>query len=442
MKKSRGTSRSGRRPGARHASARAESVETVATVRIDSIAAGGDGVARINGLACFVPRTAPGDLVQIAYTSHARYARGRVLQRVEDSALRTEAPCAHYEADRCGGCQLQHLSDDAQRDTLRHVVKDAIGRVGHREVPLPEIVMGTRWGYRDRLTLALREKGSGWLGGLYRYDDHRVFALEECPIAHPSLVAMWHRVRRALRALPRASADHPLRLSLRMAGASRTEVALVVLGGRAWDDAVSWAAHVHASTPGLSAIWWIPEDADAVFLAGDPDLSALAFEQVNPEMASQLRAMVWDEVMSRAPNTVVDAYAGRGDLAERLAHAGIHVTAIESDARATLDASRRLAAYSSARVITGLVEECIEAVLPADVVVLNPPRRGIDVHVAAALAESKRTTAIVYVSCDPATLARDLSRLPHWQIASLRCFDMFPQTAHVETVCVLTQEEG
>lgn len=410
------------------------------TVRIDSIAAGGDGVARINGLACFVPRTAPGDLVQIAYTSHARYARGHVLQRLEDSALRADAQCAHYEGDRCGGCQLQHLSSDAQHDTLRQIVKDAIGRVGHREVALPPLVSGSAWGYRDRLTLALREKGSGWIGGLYRYDDHRVFALDACPIAHPMLVEMWHLVRRSLRGLPQASADHPLRLSLRITGVARTDVALVVLGGRRWDDAASWAAHVQASAPGLSAVWWIPEEADAVHLCGSPDQGALAFEQVNPAMAAQLRDAVWDAIASRAPQSVVDAYAGRGDLTEPLARAGIRVTAIESDAHATAEASRRVADYTTARVVTGLVEDCIASVLPADLVVLNPPRRGIDIRVAAALAESKRTKTIVYVSCDPATLARDLSRLPEWHIASLRCFDMFPQTAHVETVCVLTQE--
>jgi 23S rRNA (uracil1939-C5)-methyltransferase len=90
------------------------------------------------------------------------------------------------------------------------------------------------------------------------------------------------------------------------------------------------------------------------------------------------------------------------------------------------------------------VESALESALPADVVVMNPPRRGVDVRVSALLAgaAARGVRAIVYVSCDPATLARDLSRLPAWRVSALRCFDMFPQTAHVETVCVLVPESA
>jgi 23S rRNA (uracil1939-C5)-methyltransferase len=164
--------------------------ETVATLRIESVAAGGDGVGRIDGLACFVPRTAPGDLVQVAIKTHARHARGRVLQLLEASTLRVEATCRHYDADRCGGCQLQHVSEAAQRDARRTIVRDALRRIGKRDVELPELVSGASWAYRGRLTLTLRARSQGWVGGLHPFDDaSRVFALEECAIAHPSLVA-------------------------------------------------------------------------------------------------------------------------------------------------------------------------------------------------------------------------------------------------------------
>jgi len=151
---------------------------------------------------------------------------------------------------------------------------------------------------------------------------------------------------------------------------------------------------------------------------------------------------VLERVLAHAPTRVVDAYAGIGILSALLAAAGVHVTAIEADHAGAQQARRRLRAMPQSRVVCDTVEAALASSLPADVVVLNPPRRGVDVRVTALLAEAadRGLRAIVYVSCDPATLARDVARLPAWRIAALRCFDMFPQTAHIESVCVLVPE--
>ncbi|MBL0172546.1 MAG: class I SAM-dependent RNA methyltransferase [Gemmatimonadaceae bacterium] len=417
--------------------------ETVANIRIDSIAAGGDGVGRIDGMACFVPRTAAGDVAQVAYVPHARYARGRVLQLLEMSPDRTEPRCHHYVADRCGGCQLQHLTHEAQRNVRRHIVRDALQRVGRREVPLPEIVSGIEWEYRERLTLALRSRGTNWIGGLHAFDDAgRIFALDECPIAHPRLTACWSDLRRQLRGLPQPRPGTTLRLSLRLMG--NAQVAVVVQGGWDWRDGAPWAAQVHANVALIGAIWWEPDAGAAVMLSGELNSDVLAFAQVNPVVATALREHVLTIARSFTPASVIDAYSGRGEIAESLARDGARVTAIEADRMATMRAAERLAEFDAATVITARVEDVLADVLPAELVVLNPPRRGVDIRVAATLAESAPhgVRAIVYVSCDPATLARDLSRLPRWRIASVRCFDMFPQTAHVETVCVLIPENS
>ena len=173
--------------------------EQIATMTIDRIAKGGDGVGRANGLACFVPRTAPGDVAQVAYVAHARHGRGRVLQIVTPSAHRVDPRCVHYERDRCGGCQLQHLDDATQREARRHIVQDALARIGKRTIDLPELVTGDSWGYRGRLTLMLLPRGRGWTGGLHPHDDAaRVFHLEECPIANPVLVQCWRDLRERL----------------------------------------------------------------------------------------------------------------------------------------------------------------------------------------------------------------------------------------------------
>ncbi|MDQ8158572.1 MAG: 23S rRNA (uracil(1939)-C(5))-methyltransferase RlmD [Gemmatimonadota bacterium] len=460
----------GKKRQARRAAVSA-TAEQIATMTIDRIAKGGDGVGRANGLACFVPRTAPGDVAQVAYVAHARHGRGRLLQVLTPSPLRVPSTCVHYERDRCGGCQLQHLTDEAQRDARRHIVQDALSRIGKRDVALPELVSGDAWGYRGRLTLMLLPRGRSWIGGLHPHDDAaRVFNLDECPIANAALVRCWHEMRERLHGLP---SDRFLRVSFRLLSAEVgvETVAAVVQGGTEWPGAVEWAGALLRVSPQLRSVWWVPRGGQPRGLAGDvggdvdvpepetmeaddasdagryePDArEALAFAQVNPLVATALRAYVHDAVRTFTPTTVIDAYAGSGVLSESLARDGAAVVAIEADPSGTAAARRRLEAAGlgdRVRVVTGLVESVLASALPADVVVLNPPRVGVSPGVTAVLADAARrgVRGIVYVSCDPATLARDLARVPGWRIVAMRCFDMFPQTAHVETVCVLRPE--
>jgi 23S rRNA (uracil1939-C5)-methyltransferase len=136
----------------------------------------------------------------------------------------------------------------------------------------------------------------------------------------------------------------------------------------------------------------------------------------------------------------VDCYAGDGATAWPLAEGGIQVTAIELDREASAHASRRLAAPSVA--VCARVEDALPEYLPADVVILNPPRTGVDARVCATLesASGGPPRLLVYVSCNPSTLARDLTRLPSYRVVRVQPYDMFPQTAHVETVCLLAPE--
>src|SRR5262245_30715422 len=143
-----------------------------ARVRVDSIATGGDGVARNEGMAVFIPRTAPGDLVDITLEPRGRYARGGLVSVVESSSNRVTPPCPHYTRDRCGGCQLQHMSYESQLRAKSGIVRDAMQRIGKRQVANVNVVPSpSAWGYRTKLTLALRWVGDRWIAGLHRYDD-------------------------------------------------------------------------------------------------------------------------------------------------------------------------------------------------------------------------------------------------------------------------------
>ena len=402
----------------------------VVTLDIESIASGGDGVARTEGLVVFVPRTAPGDRVVARISTKGRLARG-VVERIEQPAsTRVVPPCMHYNRDRCGGCQLQHLTLDAQHEAKRAIIRDSIRRIGKRDVELPPLHAGAHaWRYRRKLTLALRRDGQRWYAGLHAFDSpEKVFSLEDCHIADERLLSAWREILTAAVHLP----DVPrLRGSVRLLG----DGAVFVLEG-GWE----WNAHdeFFAAAPGLSALWWV-NNAGARELLGDRRQHSepgASFAQVNPEVAGQLEAYVIDRILSHAPRTVIDGYAGAGDVALALAAHDIRVTAIELDAEASAWSAARLPADS--RAITARVEDALGAALPADVVLLNPPRAGLDARVTSLLsAVTPPPRAIVYVSCDPATLARDLLRLANYRIASLTAFDMFPQTAHVETVCEL-----
>ena len=404
-----------------------------ATVTIDSIAAGGDGVARAEGLVIFVPRTAPGDVGSVRFAQRGRLARGELVALSTPSPARVEPPCPHYTQDDCGGCQLQHIRYESQLDAKAHIIRDALQRIGKRDVPLPHVRPSpSPWRYRRKLTLAMRRRRSGWIAGLHPYDrPASVFPLRDCPITEERVLTIWRDVLDAADDLP----DAPeLRGAVRLdeGGAS-----FVLQGGHEWPGSARFFARV----PALDSLWWEPEHRQRTLLQERETAHApgASFAQVNAGVAELLRDHVVARVGDHAPASVVDAYAGLGDLAAALAAQGIRVTAIELDPEAAAWAARRLPTGS--RAVAARVEDALPGALPADVVILNPPRTGVDVRVTRALEETPdRPRAIVYVSCNPATLARDLSRLPGYRIASLVAFDMFPQTAHVETVCELVPE--
>lgn len=402
------------------------------SLEIDSIAAGGDGVGRNNGLVVFVPRTAPGELVTARISGKGSFARGSLRTIARESEQRIDPPCPHYTRDRCGGCQIQHLNYPAQLRAKQRIIRDAIERIGKRAIQLPEIRRSeNEWRYRVKLTLALqRTPGGEWRAGLHPYDDpSRIFALADCPITDRSVVSTWREILSRSNFFP---AVQSLRGSVRITADGPV---FVMMGAARWPSADG----LFATVPSLAAMWWENEEG-LRRLVGDRrpvrtlQAPAASFAQINPAVASELRAHVLATVAAHSPRTVVDAYSGAGDTAVAIAKTGIRVTAIELDSDAARWCALRLPEGSTS--VRARVEEALPTALPADAVVLNPPRAGTDSRVTTAL-ELQKPSVVVYVSCNPATLARDISRLPGYRIASLLAFDMFPQTAHVETVCEL-----
>src|SRR5215207_7580980 len=185
------------------------------SLEIDSIAAGGDGVGRSNGLVVFVPRTAPGELVTARISGKGSFARGSLGTIARSSEDRVDPPCPHYTIDRCGGCQIQHLAYEAQVAAKSVIIGDALRRIGRRDVSDPIVEPSDApWRYRRKLTLHLRLTRDGWIAGLHPYDDPAaVFDLADCPITDEQVMAVWRELRPAFDALPREKA---LRVAVRI----------------------------------------------------------------------------------------------------------------------------------------------------------------------------------------------------------------------------------
>ncbi len=422
--------------------AAAPSVGERVLMRVRSLASSGAGVADLpDGRVAFVQRTAPGDLVEARIVKlRPRWGEARLLAVLEAGPSRVAAPCPLF--DRCGGCSLQHLGYDEQLRWKRTWVADALARIGRLDAAVPEVIPSpVRTGYRNRLTFTVRARARDrFVAGFHALGnpDRIVDVGTECLLPEAPILEAWAAIRGALRsgALPLQETGE-LRLTLRSLEAG---VVLLVKGGRpGWDP-----ASLLAQVPGLAGVWHhasgepAPRRVAGALLheAWGEDrvpMGGQAFLQVNRGAAESLVAFVLAQAGS--PGRAIDAYCGIGVYGRALARRGWEVQGIELDADAC--AGARHDAPLGFRVFEGRAEDRLAGLLPADLVVLNPPRTGIHEGVPTALLRHLPRT-VVYVSCDPATLARDAGRLKEaYRLADIRSFDLFPQTSHVETVAVL-----
>lgn len=409
------------------------------TVRIRTIAAGGDGVGTLgDGRTVFVPRTAPGDLAELTVLSLAkRFARARLDRLVERSPDRVAPLCPHYEKDDCGGCQLQHLHEDAQRTARRRLVADALQRIGRLVGAEPPLEPSDReWEYRAKISLAVR----GPLIGYHRVGrPDQIFDLRRCPIARPEINQLWSALRANRRLFPR-NATHVV---LRVDRDGGRHVIVRVKGAEVWLDAREMGESLgRAGVPAV--LWWEPEGgAPRTVFGAREAYPAMVFEQVHPGMGDRVRDYAVASLGNIAGKHIWDLYAGIGETTRALAALGATVESVELNRRAVALAEVRGPAEGVTRH-AGRVEDALPRLRAPEAILVNPPRTGLGEVVTTQLSERFSSSqppapsSLIYVSCDPATLARDIARLrTGCRVRDLRSFDLFPQTAHVETVARL-----
>jgi 23S rRNA (uracil1939-C5)-methyltransferase len=443
---------------------------------VQSIASGGAGVAHLpDGRAVFVHRTAPGDRARIEVTAvKKRWARGRLLELLEPGPGRREPLCPHFE--RCGGCTLEHLRYEAQLEAKGQMVTDALVRIGGLEsLPPPELHPAPREiRYRNRVSFTLRRLARDRVvAGFHELErPDRILDLDgRCLLPEEPVAEAWDALRGAWGSgADRLPPGAELRLTLR--GTEDGSVILLVQGAEApWDE--DDARALLDAVPSLRAAWTeegagrAGQESDGerdeghdghpagepVLVAGDGEVEEHwygeripvrpgAFLQVNRAAASHLHDLVLREAGVPRGRTILDAYCGFGVYGRRLARHGGVAVGIESDPGAAAMARSRL--QEGFTLIEGRVEDRLDEALPVDLAILNPPRAGVADGVMERLGDvgagqpGAPPTRIVYVSCDPATLARDVRRLgPGYGITRLQIVDLFPQTAHVETIVTL-----
>ncbi|HIE50991.1 MAG TPA: 23S rRNA (uracil(1939)-C(5))-methyltransferase RlmD [Armatimonadetes bacterium] len=439
------------------------------SLRVDSLAYGGEGVGRVERFPVFVPYTAPGDLAEVRLTRvHKRFARGEVVRLLEPGPGRVEPFCPRYGT--CGGCQWQHLAYEVQVQAKTQLVRDALTRIGGlSSVPVRDTISAPEHhSYRNKVEVALAPAPAGWHLGYHRRGSPEVVDVETCPLLKPRLNELLSAVRETLRefAYPpydvRTSAGLVREFSLRCNQAEEEATLLFITGRREVPHKRPFFTALRERCPFLvgfahharTRASQKPQGRPVGALEGRPlreqfgevtlEISPASFFQVNvPQLENLWRTLRLCLLLGEG-DTIVDAYAGVGTFALRLAPEVEQVIAVEVYRPAAQDArhNARRNGCENVTVERGAAEEILPRLaaegLRAAVVLLDPPRSGCQERVLRA-SVSLGPHTLVYLSCDPTTLARDLRRLAalDYLPALIQPFDFFPQTYHVETLVVL-----
>jgi 23S rRNA (uracil1939-C5)-methyltransferase len=390
-------------------------------LQIEKLVYGGEGLSRNDGQVILTPFVLPGEEVRVE-TGGARSGvlRGRVVEVTTPAEARVAPPCPYF--GRCGGCHYQHATYEAQLEAKRAILAETLRRVGKFDAPVEIATAAAEpWGYRNRAQFHIEDRKLGYR----ERGSHKLCPIEQCPISSPQINECIRILNSMLR-----DARWPKFIRSLEIFTDEQQVQLNVLDSlqpiavRFFD----WAA---ARIPGL---------VTGPLEYGGFRVSHNSFFQVNRFL---IDGMVEIALEGAAGETALDLYAGVGLFSVPLARKFASVTAVESGSGAVRDLEINA---ERAGVRVAAIGESVDAYLEStggapDFVLADPPRTGLGKHVAQKLIE-RQPRAIAIVSCDPATLARDLAALKAggYRIARMTLVDLFPQTFHIETVVNLVRD--
>ena len=423
---------------------------------IDSLAFGGSGVGRHQGKAIFVPRSAPGDRLRCRVVrDRGRYAEAEILEVLQPGSGRRQAPCPVYA--ECGGCQWQHLDYATQSRWKETIFADQLGRRAGvaAEKVRPLLGAADEWHYRSRVQFKCRQTAAGWRMGFYRPGSHFVVDVAACPIAAPAINQALALFRAWLPGSPCPQHIPQVDLAVDDRGRVRAVVhcladAPALLADYLRPLAQGAGVALFLQTGRKSTLTRVCGGDALVIEVDDPPLQLGygpgGFAQVNLAQNRALVAELLGVKDWRGEETVLDLYCGMGNFSLPLARRVGEVVGVEDYAPSIASARENAAANTlanlrfAARTAVGAMAEYFPAA-PPDLVVLDPPRSGA-YPLARELAD-RPPALVAYVSCDPATLARDLQPLLHgsYRLLWSRPVDLFPQTYHIESLTLLQRRD-
>ncbi len=436
---------------------------------INGLSHDGQGVGRLDDQAVFVPGALPGERVEVRLVHRARRHWLAELVAVQQPAEnRRRPPC--ILADHCGGCSVQHLEDVAQQDWKHQKVVDAIRRIAHLDTPVAPLFSAPGGlGYRNRAIIPLERCEDGRLkAGFYRRGSHRIVNMNHCPVLDPRLDALIEPLKKDLEAsdwpVDRDSSEEGgLRhLALRL-GSHTGELLITLVSShdqlegleilaaqwlQRWPELVGVCLNLQPrptntlmgpDTRVLAGRGWVQERFCGLSLR----VAAETFFQVHTQQAERVVPLILAALAEHATGVLVDAYCGIGTYSLPVAAAGWEVHGIEVNPEAVQQARLNARDNGLADRVSfeaGEVAACLGEHLPhCDALFVDPPRKGLEPAALRSILANP-PAQLLYLSCDPATLARDLGELVSqgaYQLLSLQPLDFFPQTSHVETFAVL-----
>ena len=430
--------------------------------------ANGQAVGRADGLVVFCFGPLPGERARVRLTAiKPKYAVARMLELLVASPDRAEPFCPVF--GECGGCQVQHLAYQAQLSWKREVVRNALARIGgFSDAPVNEPVgMRDPRAYRNKMSLVVEARGGKPQIGFYRQRSHQLVPIDGCPIVTPQLDGFIGKLNAALSDPATAPAFAQARHIVARSAAASDRSALTITTNAPSEAVRRSAPALLAALPGLSGVTnsYGLSGENAILgrkhrtIVGSPTveerigelryrISVSSFFQINVEIVGRIFEYMAPQLAEK--RKIVDLYCGAGTFTLFFAHSGSDAVGVEESSQAVAEANENAALNGlteRATFCAGRVEEMVrtprvgKALAEAEMVFLDPPRKGSDELTLGAIAENQ-VPAVWYLSCDPATLARDLKFLAAkgYRLTGVQPFDMFPQTGHIETLVTLAHD--
>lgn len=418
----------------------------------------GEGVSRHDGKVCFVPFALTGETVTAHITRENKdFAQCQVDEILTHSAGRVVPRCPYFAV--CGGCTIQHLDYARSLDFKRKLVQNTIKKIAKIDLPVSATVPSVPYGYRNKSVFPIAHRDGHNVIGMFTKGTHTVVPVTRCAIADDRINAILAIVRdfvstTELKGYDFASRKGDLRYAVIRSVGDRASVIIVAtrrvdLGALVDMLPTGTSVHLNINTDDKHIL-----SQHFVHISGESKLQSVqngiqyyispySFAQIN----DGVRSALYDEIVRhiRTP-IVIDAYSGAGLLSAIMSRHCRQVYGIEIARSATADADDLMRNNGFANVINingdcaEVLPKCIADMTDEYTIVLDPPRAGVDAGLIARVNVSS-ARYIIYVSCHPSTLARDIARLDNFSVVSVQPFDMFPQTADVETLVILTRKK-